>query len=97
MNTDKKEELWRQPQIPSANMALKEQRDSVAKIAKVGKGTVYTYFENKEELFDEIVDQAIKQMMSAANKALREDLILMKIFHMCWKPFYLLDKTTHLL
>ncbi|KGR85088.1 AcrR family transcriptional regulator [Lysinibacillus composti] len=48
--------------------------DSVAKIAKVGKGTVYTYFDNKEDLFDEIVDSTIKQMMNVANKAIKPGL-----------------------
>ena len=30
--------------------------DQVAKLANVGKGTIYTFFKNKEELFNEIVD-----------------------------------------
>ena len=29
--------------------------DQVAKIANVGKGTIYTFYENKEQLFKEIV------------------------------------------
>ena len=29
--------------------------EQVAKIANVGKGTIYTFFENKEVLFQEIV------------------------------------------
>ena len=48
--------------------------ESVAKIAKVGKGTVYVYFENKEELFDEIVNQTMEQMMTVANEAIQEGL-----------------------
>lgn len=46
--------------------------ESVARIAKVGKGTVYTYFENKEELFDEIVNQTIQHMMNVANESIQE-------------------------
>ena len=29
--------------------------DQVAKLANVGKGTIYTFFKTKEELFDEII------------------------------------------
>jgi AcrR family transcriptional regulator len=50
--------------------------ESVAKIAKVGKGTVYTYFEGKEELFDEIVNKTIKQMMTVANESVRDNVAL---------------------
>lgn len=46
--------------------------ESVAKIAKVGKGTVYTYFEGKEELFDEIVNKTMKEMMNVANEEIRD-------------------------
>ncbi|WP_076758006.1 TetR/AcrR family transcriptional regulator [Edaphobacillus lindanitolerans] len=40
--------------------------DQVAKIAKVGKGTIYTFFSNKEELFQEIVRSTIREMRSEA-------------------------------
>ncbi|WP_338753507.1 TetR/AcrR family transcriptional regulator [Bacillus sp. FJAT-52991] len=36
--------------------------DQVAKLANVGKGTIYTFFKNKEELFDEIVQSLINEM-----------------------------------
>lgn len=36
--------------------------EQVAKLAKVGKGTIYTFFKNKDELFQEIVMQFIKEM-----------------------------------
>lgn len=48
--------------------------DSVARIAKVGKGTVYVFFKNKEELFAEIVNRHIKQMVSVADEAFQEEL-----------------------
>lgn len=50
--------------------------DSVAKIAKVGKGTVYVFFKNKEELFAEIVNQHIKQMMKVADETFQDELPL---------------------
>ncbi|GGN99079.1 TetR/AcrR family transcriptional regulator [Saccharibacillus kuerlensis] len=40
--------------------------DQVAKIANVGKGTIYTFFENKEELFDEILLEAIRELRRRA-------------------------------
>lgn len=47
--------------------------DQVAKIAKVGKGTIYTFFTNKEELFDEILQQLIHEMKEIADREIAED------------------------
>lgn len=44
--------------------------DQVAKLANVGKGTIYTFFKNKEELFDEIITKLISDMEEAANEAI---------------------------
>lgn len=41
--------------------------DQVAKLANVGKGTIYTFFSNKEELFDDIMNQLIKEMKVVAD------------------------------
>ncbi len=43
--------------------------DQVAKLANVGKGTIYTFFKNKEQLFDEIINGLIKEMGEVANEA----------------------------
>ncbi len=40
--------------------------DQVAKLANVGKGTIYTFFNNKEELFDEIMNSLIQEMKHVA-------------------------------
>src|SRR5690625_3893230 len=45
----------------------------VAKLANVGKGTIYTFFKNKEELFREIINSLIIDMENAANQAIRSD------------------------
>jgi AcrR family transcriptional regulator len=43
--------------------------DQVAKIANVGKGTIYTFFKNKEELFSEIITGLIIEMKKAADES----------------------------
>ncbi|MGE6260013.1 TetR/AcrR family transcriptional regulator [Heyndrickxia sporothermodurans] len=48
--------------------------DQVAKLANVGKGTIYTFFKNKEELFDEIIISLIKEMKEAAEEVIDENL-----------------------
>ncbi|GAB6988072.1 TetR/AcrR family transcriptional regulator [Paenibacillus pini] len=49
--------------------------DQVAKIANVGKGTIYTFFSNKEQLFDEIVHIVILDMKRIADTEIRRDEI----------------------
>lgn len=46
--------------------------DQVAKIANVGKGTIYTFFKNKEDLFDEIISSLITEMKTAADESFDE-------------------------
>lgn len=43
--------------------------DQVAKIANVGKGTIYTFFANKEELFNAIVMKMIDEMRVETDQA----------------------------
>jgi len=47
--------------------------DQVAKLANVGKGTIYTFFTNKEELFDEILKDVIGQVRDLASESIRPD------------------------
>lgn len=44
--------------------------DQVAKIANVGKGTIYTFFTNKEELFQEIMRRLLLDMKRVAEKVI---------------------------
>ncbi|MGG4035668.1 TetR/AcrR family transcriptional regulator [Paenibacillus cisolokensis] len=48
--------------------------DQVAKIANVGKGTIYTFFSNKEELFQEIMKSLLTEMKQVAEAALDPNL-----------------------
>ncbi|MRX71445.1 TetR family transcriptional regulator [Bacillus lacus] len=47
--------------------------EQVARLANVGKGTIYTFFKNKEELFDEIVSSLLKEMRDEADKAIDQN------------------------
>jgi len=42
--------------------------EQVAKLANVGKGTIYTFFTNKEELFQEIMNRLIQEMKNVAEE-----------------------------
>jgi AcrR family transcriptional regulator len=44
--------------------------DQVAKLANVGKGTIYTFFKNKEELFHEIISSLVKEMIAEAESVI---------------------------
>lgn len=45
--------------------------DEVARAAGVGKGTVYRYFSDKEDLFFSIIDQGIDRLIAAMARASR--------------------------
>ncbi|MCD7035925.1 TetR/AcrR family transcriptional regulator [Metabacillus sp. GX 13764] len=47
--------------------------DQVAKLANVGKGTIYTFFKNKDELFHDIVSAMVKEMIHEADDAISPD------------------------
>ncbi len=47
--------------------------DQVSKIANVGKGTIYTFYKNKEELFFEIIEGVLKDMKEVAENAFNQE------------------------
>src|ERR1700727_9914 len=47
--------------------------DQVAKIANVGKGTIYTFFSNKEQLFDEILRSVMAEMKNIVEREIMRD------------------------
>ena len=55
--------------------------DQVAKIANVGKGTIYTFYTNKEELFKEIVSAIIREMKQEAIQAIDDDQPFVENLH----------------
>ncbi|MFS0645874.1 TetR/AcrR family transcriptional regulator [Siminovitchia sp. 179-K 8D1 HS] len=48
--------------------------DQIARLANVGKGTIYTFYKNKEELFHEIISSLILEMKQSVEKDLHDDL-----------------------
>lgn len=55
--------------------------DQVAKMANVGKGTIYTFYDNKEQLFKEIVLRMINEMKNEAEQVIRPDLSFKENLH----------------
>lgn len=55
--------------------------DQVAKIAKVGKGTVYNFFENKEQLLQEAVFSMIKEMQHETERSFDSNIPFMDNVH----------------
>jgi AcrR family transcriptional regulator len=55
--------------------------DQVSKLANVGKGTIYTFFKNKEELFNEIATTLIREMKEAAEETIDEKLSFYENLH----------------
>lgn len=45
----------------------------VAKIANVGKGTIYTFFSTKDELFEEILHNALQEMKEVLDRGMRQE------------------------
>ena len=55
--------------------------DQVAKIANVGKGTIYTFFSNKEELLQEVVVSMIREMKTEMDTTIVPTLGFMENAH----------------
>ena len=47
--------------------------EMIAKIANVGKGTIYTFFKTKDELFDEIVKNALNEMTFIIESGIKKE------------------------
>lgn len=55
--------------------------DQVARLANVGKGTIYTFFKNKEELFEEIISTLVKEMIAEAEAVIQPGLPITENVH----------------
>jgi len=56
--------------------------DQVARLANVGKGTIYTFFKNKEELFEEIISTLVKEMIAEAESVIVPELPFTENVHL---------------
>lgn len=56
--------------------------EQVARLANVGKGTIYTFFENKEELFSEILRSIIADMRQITEQTVKEENSFLDNVHM---------------
>lgn len=57
--------------------------DLVSKIANVGKGTIYTFFKTKEELFEDILNKAFLELTEAMNRGVKqEDTFIHNLFNL---------------
>ncbi|SDN04459.1 transcriptional regulator, TetR family [Bacillus sp. OK048] len=52
--------------------------DQVAKLAGVGKGTIYTFFKTKEELFDEIINSLIADIRTEVEGAMDDSAAILE-------------------
>lgn len=74
MAVDRKENIIAAAEKTFASFGYKATTmDLVARVANVGKGTIYTFFTNKEELFYEIMNQFIRRIKKVATKAIHEN------------------------
>jgi AcrR family transcriptional regulator len=48
----------------------KTDMESIANLAKIGKGTIYRYFKNKEDLFFSLLDRALDELFEKLNTGL---------------------------
>lgn len=55
--------------------------DQVAKLANVGKGTIYNFFKNKEELFNEIIESLIIETRTIAEDSISKEEPFHKNLH----------------
>lgn len=68
---DKKEKIRQAARQSFAMFGFKGTTvDHIAKIAGVGKGTIYTYFENKEVILHDIIHHLIQEMKDIAEKSI---------------------------
>lgn len=72
MATDRKKEILKAAEESFNAFGYKATTMSkVSKMAQVGKGTIYTFFKTKEELFQAIMDDFIAKMRETAEQAIQ--------------------------
>lgn len=59
-------------QVFSARGFEKAKLEEIAEVAELGKGTIYNYFKNKEELFVSVIVRGIKRFQEFVSQAVQE-------------------------
>jgi AcrR family transcriptional regulator len=85
MRNGKKKQIMRVVERLSAKRTLYEiTLDEVAKEAKIGKGTIYHYFNNKEDLFFEVATSGFDELRELLQQEVTQNTLFTKRFHnMC--------------
>ncbi|GGL46248.1 TetR/AcrR family transcriptional regulator [Sporolactobacillus putidus] len=74
MVVDRKESIAEAAERTFASFGYKATTmDLVARVANVGKGTIYTFYKNKEELFYAIMNQFIQKLKKVALNAIHPE------------------------
>lgn len=82
MTVDKKQEILQAAQQSFSMFGYKATTmDHVAKASQVAKGTIYNFYGNKEELFQAVIGELLKEMKVKAEKAMDDDRPLKENVH----------------
>lgn len=62
--------------------------DDVAHLSKVAKGTLYNYFESKEELYNQIILNNLENLLSSVKSSLSNELSIIELLYAYVSSFY---------
>ncbi|WP_337864668.1 uroporphyrinogen-III synthase [Ignavibacterium sp.] len=62
--------------------------DDVAHLSKVAKGTLYNYFESKEELYNQIILNNLENLLSSVRSSLSNELSIIELLYAYVSSFY---------
>ncbi|KMK76068.1 TetR/AcrR family transcriptional regulator [Alkalihalobacillus pseudalcaliphilus] len=71
--------------------------DQIAKIANVGKGTIYTTFKNKDDLFNEVLHDLLNEVQDIFHRSISEGKDLIENISMALKELLLFREQHQLL
>jgi len=83
MSTDRKQQILQAANQSFATFGYKATTvDHVARAANVGKGTIYNFFKNKEQLFQEIISNLLQEMKKQAESVIDDNQPLKENVHL---------------
>ncbi|MCV9887148.1 TetR/AcrR family transcriptional regulator [Metabacillus halosaccharovorans] len=97
MSVDRKKQILEAATKSFAQFGYKgTTMDLVSKLANVGKGTIYTFYKNKEDLFSEIIDHLLLDMKIVADEAFDSQRPFVDSVHQALYSILEFRKTHHL-